>query len=90
MANKLSSSIRSVGLDFLKFFRSFNFHVGIFSGGGLSIKLLKRTAHFGAGDKCTMLASSSHRNIKLLVPKKSVIFVEQTLREREHSKGEDD
>lgn len=58
-----------------------------FAGGGLSIKLLKRTAHFGTSDKCAMLGSSMHHNIKLLVPKKSRIFVEQTLREREQSKG---
>ena len=68
----------------LKYFSKF-----IFIGGGLSIKLLKRTAHFGNSDKCAMLGSSMHHNIKLLVPKKTRIFVEQTLREREQAKGDD-
>ncbi|XP_075223817.1 Bardet-Biedl syndrome 1 [Lycorma delicatula] len=57
--------------------------VSVTSGGGLSIKLLKRTAHFGSGEKSSMVTNSQPHNIKLLVPKKSRLFVEQTLRERD-------
>lgn len=56
-------------------------------GGGLSIKLLKRTAHFGSGEKSSMVTNSQPHNIKLLVPKKSRLFVEQTLRERDQCHG---
>ena len=61
----------------------------VFSGGGLSIKLLKRTAKFSTTEKCAILGSSLHHNIQLMIPKKSSIFMEQTNREREQSKGID-
>lgn len=58
----------------------------MFIGGGLSVKLLKRTAQFGSGEKPVGQKIQPH-NIKLLVPKKSKLFVEQTLREREQCCG---
>jgi hypothetical protein len=61
----------------------------MFPGGGISIKLLKRTADFSATGRCAILGSSLHHNIKLLLPKKSPIFLEQTKREREQCKGID-
>ncbi|RZF38275.1 hypothetical protein LSTR_LSTR008998 [Laodelphax striatellus] len=53
------------------------------TGGALSVKLLKRTANFGNGEKAPMISGSQPHNIKLLVPKKTRLFVEQTLRERD-------
>ncbi|KAG8294266.1 hypothetical protein J6590_106829, partial [Homalodisca vitripennis] len=55
--------------------------------GALSVKLLKRTAQFGSGERQPTSQDKPH-NIKLLVPKKSKLFVEQTLREREQFKGQ--
>lgn len=66
--------------------RNFAVHKFNVIGGALSVKLLKRTANFGNGEKPMTLQNQPH-NIKLLVPKKSKLFVEQTLREREQCKG---
>ncbi|XP_046658701.1 Bardet-Biedl syndrome 1 protein homolog [Homalodisca vitripennis] len=59
--------------------------VSVSDGGALSVKLLKRTAQFGSGERQPTSQDKPH-NIKLLVPKKSKLFVEQTLREREQFK----
>uniref|UniRef100_A0A1B6E6Y3 Uncharacterized protein n=1 Tax=Clastoptera arizonana TaxID=38151 RepID=A0A1B6E6Y3_9HEMI len=59
--------------------------VSISNAGALSVKLLKRTANFGNGEKPIILQNQPN-NIKLSIPKKSKIFVEQTLREREQCK----
>lgn len=52
--------------------------------GKVDIKLLKRTATF---DLCIrpMVALQTHGNLS--IPKRSNVFIEQTLREREHCKG---
>lgn len=57
-----------------------------FSGGGLMIKILKRTAVFveGTGEVGPPLAQTT----KLSVPRKTRLYVDQTLREREAGTGE--
>lgn len=57
-----------------------------FSGGGLIIKILKRTAVFveGTGEVGPPLAQTT----KLSVPRKTRLYVDQTLREREAGTGE--
>ncbi|XP_044125970.1 Bardet-Biedl syndrome 1 protein isoform X2 [Bufo gargarizans] len=52
-------------------------------GGGLIIKILKRMAHFE--DKDTTLGPPTGQSIKLNVPKKTKLYVDQTLRERENA-----
>jgi Bardet-Biedl syndrome 1 protein len=55
------------------------------TGGHLLVKILKRTAQF------TALSSGAGmvppQQIKMLVPKKTKLFMEQTLRERENAVG---
>lgn len=58
----------------------------IFSGGAIGVKLLKRTANFSTFKKQLVPAANS-RDIKLLIPKKSKLIIEQSLRERQYSKG---
>ena len=50
--------------------------------GTLNMKILKRTAHFD--DLETASTPQSSQNIKLNIPKKTKLFVDQTLREREN------
>ncbi|KAM9302244.1 BBSome complex member BBS1 [Gastrophryne carolinensis] len=52
-------------------------------GGGLLIKILKRTAQFE--DKDTSAGPPTGQSIKLHVPKKTKLYVDQTLRERENA-----
>ncbi|KAM5138045.1 BBSome complex member BBS1 [Mantella aurantiaca] len=52
-------------------------------GGGLIIKILKRTAQFE--EKDTSSGPPIGQNIKLNVPKKTKLYVDQTLRERENA-----
>ncbi|XP_015279385.1 PREDICTED: Bardet-Biedl syndrome 1 protein [Gekko japonicus] len=52
-------------------------------GGGLIIKILKRTAVFDKGD--ASVGAPIAQSIKLSVPKKTKLYVDQTLRERECS-----
>uniref|UniRef100_A0A8D2LGN2 BBSome complex member BBS1 n=1 Tax=Varanus komodoensis TaxID=61221 RepID=A0A8D2LGN2_VARKO len=51
-------------------------------GGGLIIKILKRTATFDKGD--AVVGAPVAQSIKLNVPKKTKLYVDQTLREREN------
>ncbi|XP_075693478.1 BBSome complex member BBS1 isoform X2 [Rhinoderma darwinii] len=52
-------------------------------GGGLIIKILKRTTHFDSKD--TAPGPPIGQSIKLNVPKKTKLYVDQTLRERENA-----
>ena len=53
------------------------------TGGGLFIKMLKRTATFD--EKDTVIGPPAAQNMKLDIPKKTKLFVDQTMREREHA-----
>lgn len=55
-------------------------------GGGLLIKILKRTAVFGEG--AGELGPPPAQAMKLSVPRKTRLYVDQTLREREAGTGE--
>lgn len=55
----------------------------IYLGGGLSVKILKRTAKFENQDYSNTVRDL--QNTKLNLPKKTKLFVDQTMREREHS-----
>jgi Bardet-Biedl syndrome 1 protein len=54
-----------------------------YPGGGLLIKILKYTATFEERD--LSVGPPAAQNIKLNVPKKTKLFVDQTLRERENA-----
>jgi Bardet-Biedl syndrome 1 protein len=55
------------------------------TGGHLLVKILKRTAQFTAQSGGTGMVPP--QQIKMLVPKKTKLFMEQTLRERENAVG---
>jgi Bardet-Biedl syndrome 1 protein len=55
------------------------------AGGHLLVKILKRTAQFTAQSSGTGMVPP--QQIKMLVPKKTKLFMEQTLRERENAVG---
>nr|CAD7442868.1 unnamed protein product [Timema bartmani] len=52
-------------------------------GGALLVKILKRTAHFVPQSSGPGLVPVQH--IKMIIPKKTKLFVEQTMRERENT-----
>lgn len=51
------------------------------------MKILKRTAQFTAQSSGTGMVPVPPQQIKMLVPKKTKLFMEQTLRERENAVG---
>lgn len=53
-------------------------------GGGLCVKILKRTADFSIHNAISNLTSSD--GSKFVIPKKTRLFVEQTIRERSEAK----
>ncbi|XP_055384123.1 Bardet-Biedl syndrome 1 protein homolog [Condylostylus longicornis] len=64
----------------------------VLEDGSLLVKILKRTANFEAADvlsgsKTNLSDTSLTKNPKLDIPKKSSIFVEQTIREKENAKA---
>lgn len=63
------------------FFFFFIYHLE----GNLEIKLLKRTATFDL--MCIRPTLNTHVQGNLSIPKRSNVFIEQTLREREQCKG---
>lgn len=70
-------------IKFGHFGREDNSLVMITRSGALIIKILKRTAHFETQELTH--GSFSSQNMKLNIPKKSKLFVDQTMREREQS-----
>ncbi|KAG8437877.1 hypothetical protein GDO86_008540 [Hymenochirus boettgeri] len=71
------------GLCFGRYGREDDTLIMTTQGGGLLIKILKRTAHFE--DKDTAPGPPTGQSIKLNVPKKTKLYVDQTLRERENA-----
>ncbi len=61
-------------------------NVWMFSGGGLIVKILKRTAKFEERDM--FAGPPPSQSMKLNVPKKTKLFVDQTMRERDNSVSE--
>lgn len=54
-------------------------------GGGLIVKILKRTAVFD--DRDSISGPPVAQSIRLNVPKKTKLYVDQTVRERENAMG---
>uniref|UniRef100_A0A6I8Q1I5 BBSome complex member BBS1 n=1 Tax=Xenopus tropicalis TaxID=8364 RepID=A0A6I8Q1I5_XENTR len=71
------------GLCFGRYGREDDTLIMTTQGGGLLIKILKRTAQFE--DKDTAPGPPTGQSIKLNVPKKTKLYVDQTLRERENA-----
>ena len=57
-----------------------------FAGGGLIVKMLKRTAQFDS-KSVTAAGPPAAQNVKLDIPKKTKLFLDQTVREREVGSG---
>ncbi|XP_013391721.1 Bardet-Biedl syndrome 1 protein homolog [Lingula anatina] len=70
------------GMKFGRFGREDASLIMTTKGGGLIVKILKRTAVFE--EKDATAGPPVSQNIKLNVPKKTKLFVDQTMREREH------
>ena len=75
-----------VAMKYGRFGREDNTLVMVSRSGGLTIKILKRTAKFAIKDVAE--PSAQVVNPKLNIPKKTKLFVDQTMREREQSIGE--
>lgn len=71
------------GMKFGRFGREDSTLIMTTCNGGLIIKILKRTATFEKRDIAAGPPAS--QNIKLSIPKKTKLFVDQTLRERENA-----
>ncbi|XP_046372718.1 Bardet-Biedl syndrome 1 protein homolog isoform X2 [Haliotis rufescens] len=71
------------GLHFGRFGREDGTLVMSTRGGGLFVKILKRTASFQ--EKDLSAGPPVAQNVKLNVPKKTKLFVDQTMRERENA-----
>ncbi|KAJ7307401.1 hypothetical protein JRQ81_009417 [Phrynocephalus forsythii] len=69
------------GICFGRYGREDNTLIMTTKGGGLIIKILKRTATFHKED--AVVGAPVAQSIKLNVPKKTKLYVDQTLRERE-------
>ncbi|XP_067939415.1 Bardet-Biedl syndrome 1 protein-like [Watersipora subatra] len=83
LVNKISTPDVVSSILFGKFGREDGTLVLVMKGGGLLVKILKRTATF---DEKDILAAGppAGQALKLDVPKKTKLFVDQTIREREN------
>ncbi|CAL8261764.1 unnamed protein product [Arctogadus glacialis] len=83
----LVSTIKSpdvvTGLRFGRYGREDGALVMTTKGGGLAVKILKRTATFDERDAAP--GPPPAQSVRLNVPKKTKLYVDQTLREREHA-----
>eukprot|EP00795_Rhopilema_esculentum_P002976 gene2976-1230_t len=80
LVNMFTAEDVIVGIQFGRFGREDNALVMTTKGGGLLIKILKRTANFEGKDLSA--GTSTAHSQKLNVPKKTKLFVDQALRER--------
>uniref|UniRef100_T1J8I6 Uncharacterized protein n=1 Tax=Strigamia maritima TaxID=126957 RepID=T1J8I6_STRMM len=71
-----------VALKFGRFGREDNTLVMVTQSGGLIVKILRRTAQFEAKDQ--VMGPPAAQNQKLNIPKKTKLFVDQAMREREN------
>ncbi|XP_047480253.1 Bardet-Biedl syndrome 1 protein-like [Penaeus chinensis] len=69
-------------MKFGRFGREDNTLILVLKGGGMLVKILKRTARFDLDD---MQGPAQIQSLKLNIPKKTKLFVDQTMRERENS-----
>ena len=77
-----------IAMKFGRFGREDNTLIMITQSGTLIVQILKRTAKFIVQETDTeRTASTASSNTKLIVPKKTKLFVDQTMREREQYLG---
>ncbi|CAG0887953.1 unnamed protein product, partial [Darwinula stevensoni] len=69
-------------MRFGRFGREDNTLVVVLSNGGLMVKILRRTANFR--QKEGLDSSDDEQNLRMNIPKKTKVFVDQTMREREN------
>ncbi|XP_029343319.1 Bardet-Biedl syndrome 1 protein isoform X2 [Acyrthosiphon pisum] len=81
--HKISMPDTVTCITFGRFGQEENALIMINTNGKVDIKLLKRTATF---DLCVRPTLTAHVQGNLSIPKRSNVFIEQTLREREHCK----
>ena len=74
-----------VGMKFGQFGREDGALLLVMQGGALAIKILKRTVNFEAKDPNP--GPPKAQMAKLNIPKKTKVFVDQTVRERENAVG---
>jgi len=77
-----------VAMKFGRFGREDNTLVMVSKKGALTVQILKRTAKFTSKEfNHSDLSANKSGTGKLIVPKKTKLFVDQTMREREHYLG---
>lgn len=64
--------------------QKFKSKILVFLGGSLQVKVLKRTAQFSQ-QSSTVPSNTNSQNIKLNIPKKTSLFLEQANREIKQS-----
>ncbi|XP_014667462.1 PREDICTED: Bardet-Biedl syndrome 1 protein-like [Priapulus caudatus] len=83
LVNVITTDSVITGMKFGRYGREDSTLIMINKGGGLLIKILKRTAQFEEG--AMVAGPPPAQALKLNVPKKTKLFVDQTMRERESS-----
>ncbi|XP_045616559.1 BBSome complex member BBS1 isoform X1 [Procambarus clarkii] len=81
LVDTIHTEDRISAMKFGRFGREDNTLVLVMKGGALLVKILKRTARFEIEDT---LGSAHALAVKLNIPKKTKLFVDQTMREREN------
>ncbi|KAK8384168.1 hypothetical protein O3P69_009121 [Scylla paramamosain] len=81
LVDTIHTEDRVSAMRFGRFGREDNTLVLVLKGGGLVVKILKRTARFDIQDAD---GPSQGQVVKLNIPKKTKLFVDQTMREREN------
>lgn len=77
-----NNTIRIESVIYLFLFSSICKPTLLHTGGGMLVKILKRTARFDLDDA---QGPAQAQALKLNIPKKTKLFVDQTMRERENS-----
>ncbi|XP_064623947.1 Bardet-Biedl syndrome 1 protein homolog isoform X2 [Lineus longissimus] len=83
LVNTMKTEDIVTGMQFGKFGREDGALIMTTRGGGLIVKILKRTANFEEKDMAA--GPPAAQSVKLNIPKKTKLFVDQTMRERENS-----
>lgn len=83
LANTIHTQDVIHGMKFGRFGREDGALVMTTIGGGLIVKILKRTANFDSSDHTP--AAPASQTAKLNIPRKTKLFVDQALRERENA-----
>ena len=82
LVNTIKTNDQVTAIRFGRFGREDSALILVTKAGGLHVKILKRTATFGGKDLTP--GPPKAQSVKLNVPKKTKLFVDQTLRERDN------